>query len=370
MSENTTLRAFEVNRAHWQQTRIVEETLDNALQDNQVLLAVDRFALTANNISYCVTGDLLGYWRFFPAAREWGRIPAMGYADVVVSNCPGIAAGERVWGFLPMATHLLIQAGKVNDHGFSDVSAHRAGLAPVYASFDRVAAAPHNDPAVEDLTMLLRGLFTTSWLVEDFMFDNDHFDARQYLITSASSKTSIALAFAVRERGILPAVALTSTANKAFVEDLGCYDRVVTYDEIATLDAAIPSVVVDMAGSDTILAAIHHHFGEQLRFSSKVGATHYAELSGDPLDSRDDALPGAEPVFFFAPAQIEKRTGDWGPGEVMRRLSESLARFLGFGAQFLTVQHHSGAQAMDQCYQQMLAGTADAATGYVMSLNE
>ncbi|HBF46414.1 MAG TPA: hypothetical protein DDW91_08030, partial [Shewanella frigidimarina] len=43
--------------------------------------------------------------------------------------------------------------------------------------------------ADEDYDILLRGLFTTSWLVDDFMFDNQYFDATQYLVTSASSKT-------------------------------------------------------------------------------------------------------------------------------------------------------------------------------------
>ena len=369
MSETTTVQTFEVNRSNWQQTRTIEETFDGVLQDDEVLLAIDRFALTANNISYCVSGDMLGYWRFFPAQEGWGRIPAMGFADVVASNCPGIAVGERVWGFLPMATHLKIKAGSVTKHGFKDVSSHRDGLAPFYANFDRVAAAPDNDPAVEDLTMLLRGLFATSWLVEDFMFDNNHFGASQYLITSASSKTSIALAFAVRERGLLQAVGLTSAGNKSFVEGLGCYDRVITYDEIGALDATVPSVVVDMAGSDKTLADIHHHFGDQLRFSSKVGATHYEEMTGG-LEGSGEALPGAEPVFFFAPAQIEQRNADWGAGEVMKRLSQSLVKFLGFGAQILTVRRQRGAQAMADSYLQMLAGNADASVGYVMSLRD
>ena len=156
MNETTTVQTFEVNRSNWQQTRTIEETFDGVLQDDEVLLAIDRFALTANNISYCVSGDMLGYWRFFPAQEGWGRIPAMGFADVVASNCPGIAVGERVWGFLPMATHLKIKAGSVTKHGFKDVSSHRDGLAPFYANFDRVAAAPDNDPAAEDLTMLLQ----------------------------------------------------------------------------------------------------------------------------------------------------------------------------------------------------------------------
>ena len=78
------------------------------------------------------------------------------------------------------------------------------------------------------------------------------------------------------------------------------------------------SVFEDHAFNKT-LADIHNHFGDQLRFSSKVGATHYEEMTGG-LEGSGETLPGAEPVFFFAPAQIEQRNADWGAGEVMKRL--------------------------------------------------
>jgi hypothetical protein len=140
-----------------------------------VLLAVDRFALTANNITYHSVGDSLGYWRFFPTQDEaWGRIPAMGYADVAASAHPEIAVGERVWGFFPMGTHLRILAGKIHAGGFSDVSEHREGLAPVYAQFQRAAANPIYEPAREEQDSLLRGLFLTSWLCEDALRDQDY----------------------------------------------------------------------------------------------------------------------------------------------------------------------------------------------------
>ena len=81
--------------------------------------------------------------------------------------------GERVWGFFPLSTHLKIRAGKVSASGFCDVSPHREGLAPVYAQFDRASANPFYDVAREDQDSLLRGLFLTSWLVEDFLQVNE-----------------------------------------------------------------------------------------------------------------------------------------------------------------------------------------------------
>ncbi|HRW39779.1 MAG TPA: DUF2855 family protein, partial [Aquihabitans sp.] len=78
--------------------------------EGQVLLAIDTFGLSTNNVTFALTGDLLGYWRLFPASEPgWGRVPAFGFADVIASRHPGVAEGERVFGYLPMSEHLLVE---------------------------------------------------------------------------------------------------------------------------------------------------------------------------------------------------------------------------------------------------------------------
>ena len=358
-----TTNVFEVDKTNLAKTRVTNQKINTELAENEVLLAIDKFALTANNISYGITGDSLGYWHFFPSTDNWGRIPAMGYARVVASHCADIEVGERVWGFFPMASHVKILAGSVSRSGFKDISPHRKGLAPVYATFDRVSANPFYRADREDFELLLRGLFTTSWLVDDFMFENDYFGADQYLITSASSKTSIALAFAIRERNEKTSVGITSRSNRAFVEGLGCYDHVVTYGEMESLGGAKPSVLVDMAGSFTTLMAIHQHFNEQLRYSCKIGATHHHDLSGE------GNLPGVKPIFFFAPTQIQKRTKDWGHSEVMKRLGAALVRYIEFGHSILTVKHSHTNTEIETVFQGVLSGQAQASVGHIVSLS-
>ncbi len=362
MSEPITVTTFEVRKDDWSQTRVVEEVLPGELVENEVLFRVDRFALTANNISYCSAGDALGYWGFFPAEEGWGRIPTMGYADVVASAHPDIEVGERVWGFFPMATHLKILAGKVRPDQFVDVSEHRADYAPVYAQFQRAAANPIYDPAREDQDSLLRGLFMTSWLCEDFMSDNDTFGAEAYLITSASSKTSIALGFAVKDRGEKRAIGLTSAGNVAFCESLGCYDVVITYDEIASLDAAEPVVMVDMAGNADVISALHHHYGDNMKYSCRVGATHYDR--GGAVEG----LPGATPEFFFAPSQVQKRGKEWGPVELQQRLGGAFVRFREFSDNWLEVKRGYGIDSVSATYQAVLAGSASPREGQILSL--
>ena len=110
---------LEVRKDNWSDTRVIKDEIVGGLAEDEVLLQVDRLALTANNISYAASGDALGYWRFFPAADGWGRVPAMGWADVVASNHADIVVGERVWGFFPFSTHLKILAGKVSQQSFN-----------------------------------------------------------------------------------------------------------------------------------------------------------------------------------------------------------------------------------------------------------
>ena len=362
------VNTFEVNKSSLANSRYITTEMTTSLAENEVILQVDKFALTANNISYGVTGESLGYWNFFPATQGWGRIPAMGYSEVIASACENIRVGERVWGFVPMASHVKIIAGNVTDTSFSDISDNRLGLSPVYAAFERVAKNPFYKKDNEDFDLLVRGLFTTSWLIEDFMFDQDYFGAKQYLITSASSKTSIALAFAIKARGGKSAIGITSNSNRKFVQGLGCYEQVVSYDEIAKLDNNISSVLVDMAGSQSTLVAIHTHFAEQLRYSCRVGATHHDDLVTNEL-SHKSALPGVEPIFFFAPTQLKKRINEWGTAKTMSKIFLSLHDYIEFCRTIMSVKHSTGEQAIQTIYQQVLSGKADASIGQVISLN-
>ncbi|MEM9257359.1 MAG: DUF2855 family protein [Pseudomonadota bacterium] len=357
-----TMLTLEVDKADWKTTRLLEEPLNAALGEGEVLLRVDRLALTANNISYAGAGDLLGYWGFFPADEGWGRIPAMGWADVIASHHPAVEVGERIQGFFPFSTHLQILAGEVSATHFQDISAHRSEYAPVYARFDRAAANPIYDPAREDHDSLLRGLFMTSWLVEDFLDVNDSFGANTCLITSASSKTSISLGFAVKRRGKLRAVGLTSPGNRAFCESLGFYDDVVTYEDISTLDANAAAVVVDMAGSAPLLSELHHHYRDNMQYSCRVGATHYEEMGSV------DGLPGAVPEFFFAPGHIQTRSAELGSAELMQSLGVDYVGFREASDQWLNIQRSYGPDATQSAYRAVLAGSVSPDAGQMISL--
>jgi len=57
---------FEVDKKELHKTRITDMHIESELAENELILKIDKFALTANNITYGMAGDSLGYWRFFP----------------------------------------------------------------------------------------------------------------------------------------------------------------------------------------------------------------------------------------------------------------------------------------------------------------
>ncbi|HKP56729.1 MAG TPA: DUF2855 family protein, partial [Polyangiales bacterium] len=203
-----------------------QTTADQPLDDGAVLLRVDRFSLTANNITYAMMGDAMQYWGFFPAPAGWGRIPVWGYANVVASRSPELREGERVYGYLPISAYLRVQPAAIGARGFTDASPHRSRLPATYQRYDRVKPG---DAAEEDLRALLRPLFGTGYLIDAWLKEREQFGARQILLGSASSKTALATAFMLSRRPDrdFEIVALTSARNRAFCEKVGYYDRVI-----------------------------------------------------------------------------------------------------------------------------------------------
>lgn len=374
MTPDSGLRCF-VARTDLHQIRFAPDPDAPAarpLADGEVRLSVAQFALTANNITYAAFGEAMKYWQFFPAADPaWGTIPVWGFAEVQESRAEGLAVGRRIYGFLPMGTHGVVRPAALRATGFVDTSPHRAELAAAYNQYLFCDADPAWSPALEGALAVLRPLFTTSFLIDDFLAHDGFFGARQLLLSSASSKTAYGTAFCLGRRRERPRVlGLSSPANQAFARSLGCYDELLGYDAVARLDASVPTVYVDFAGNADLRRTVHAHFGAALAYSCSVGGTHRDELGPG------GGLPGPRPVLFFAPAQIRKRSGPppdgWGPGGLQQRLAAAWQAFMGPVndpvAPWLRVRAAAGAEAVAAAYRAQLAGRVDPRDGLMLTL--
>lgn len=358
----TQLSMFEVKKNDLAQTRFAEREIP-ALGGGEILVRVDRFALTSNNVTYGVVGDKFGYWNFFPSADGWGVIPVWGFGDVVQSKHPDVPVGERLYGYFPMGTHLVMAPGRVGPQRLVDGLPHRAGLPPVYNSYARTKAEAPYDPTMDDERMLLFPLYATSFCLYDFLADNRWFGASRVLILSASSKTAIGLALALAgDAAAPPADALTSSRNLETVKRLGLYRSACAYDDIGAIDPAIPSVIVDMSGDGKILSSLHAHLGSNMRYCSNVGVTHYdAGGMGPGFISERSAL-------FFAPGHIGKRTAEWGPGVFEKKAFVFWRDAALKSRSWLKVERAAGLDGLAAAWRRTLKGEGAPDRGLVIDL--
>jgi hypothetical protein len=337
------------------------------VSDGEVRMSIDSFALTANNVTYMIFGDQIGYWHYFnPKAYGFGedhqgRMPVWGFATVTESKSDDVPVGTEVYGFLPVADEIVVKPGKLNPLGFQDVADHRAPLHPVYNGYNYTAADP-SYAVQKAIQPVLRPLFLTSFLIDDFVASEDGFGAERVVITSASSKTALGTAYCMKKRGALEVVGLTSERNKAFVESTGYYDTVATYEMIEGMDK-VPTVIVDMAGNGELLSRIYAHLRDHVKYGCAVGKSHH---EGDAAPKPEE---GAPMKMFFAPDYAKSRIGEWGMESFAKRLSERWIPFLNDAADWMSVADEpGGAEDMLRTYKDLLNGTVDPTQASLFSL--
>jgi NADPH:quinone reductase-like Zn-dependent oxidoreductase len=261
----------------------------------QALLRVQRVGLTTNNLTYCALGDALRYWGYFPTnIPGMAHIPLWGYVEVVATETDALKQDDRVFGYLPSASHLLVTPAPLGGDRFRDAAPHRAELMPIYNDYTIVTGGPRS-PEDENVTALYRPLFMTSFAFEAFAAANEWFDARRLLISSASSKTGYGIASLAHSRGDIEIVGITAQANVAFSEQLGCYDTVITYDDVEALPK-VTTLYADVAGDTDLRRRLHRHLADNLTHDAVLGISHISS----PTTLQTEELVGPKPIVFGA----------------------------------------------------------------------
>ncbi len=325
---------------------------DAVLADGEARFAVERFALTANNVTYAAHGVDMRYWDFFPAPDGWGTVPVWGFARCTESRAEGIAVGDRCYGYWPFADEAVLTPVKVGARGFVDGVAHRRDLPGVYNGYLRVNAAMSDEAAY----VLFRPLHLTSFLLDASLAGA----ADTLILSSASSKTALGLAHAARMRGGVTVVGLTSARNRAFVERTGYYDRVVAYDEVVALPVTGAVAYADFAGDGALRAQLHAMFDTRLTRSLVIGDTHW-DSSGKTAQ-----LPGPRPEFFFAPTVLGERIAALGQAGFEASVEAGWASFVASTASWLRLEAVDGLDAAAAAWTRLASGDVDPAAGLIV----
>jgi len=344
----TEANCFEVGRADLNLTRVTGAGLGPP-QPGEALFEVERFGFSANNVTYALLGEALRYWDLFPAAPGWGRIPVWGYLRVLASAVPGLAAGQRAFGLCPMATHVLLRPQRVGQATFTEGSPHRAGLSSVYNVYAWARPGPQEH---DDALVVLRPVFWLSFTLDDYLARRGGGPDTPVIVTSASSKAALGLAYLLNRRGV-PVTGFTSARHLPFVAGLDAYDQVLSYDQAGALPAG-PAVLVDIAGD----AALRDAIGRRLGPPGEV------VIAGGTHGEAEALAAGA----FFAPRHIRDRAREWGWPVLERRYQAALEGFAASAGPWLEIRRHRGLDGAARVYREVLTGASSPAAAHLVEL--
>lgn len=347
------MRELHISRKDIRTTELVDVP-QAPLAPGAARLKLDLFALTSNNVTYAAMGEgMLGYWDFFPAPEGFGKVPVWGFGTVTDSNAPDIAVGSRFYGYYPLAETLDVMPRKTAT-GFVDTASHRAPKAALYNVYTDVNVDPAYDATFEAEQTLFRPLYGTGWWAADCIKQGA---AKTVVLSSASSKTALATAHQLKKLGGVELIGLTSPGNEAYVRESGLYDRVVLYDNAASLKVEAPATYVDYLGRAELNATVHRTLGDALSRSIIIGVTDWAsERGGEPL-------PGPTPEFFFVPTYAAERLkADPQLGPAMMR---DLRAFYPGSRVFVTAQRINGADAIQAAWVRLTGGGVPPREGLV-----
>ena len=291
-----------------------------------------------------------------------------GFAEITHSGIEDLNVGERLFGYFPAAESLILSPVKISTLSFSDGKEHRKDLPPVYNNYVRLNGDQNYDASMDAVRALLFPLHITAFCLCDSLAEDAYLEASQIIVVSASSKTAIGLAQGLDDVKNAPkTIGLTSSGNTEFVKSLGCYDEVISYDELSNLDYSKGSVMVDMAGNREILGTLHKELGDNMLKCLTVGMTHW-----DNETTAEDALGQAmlrdRTEFFFAPAHIQKRIGDWGHDGYAEKTNLFMTARALQSKNWMQLKEVHGLENFTSTYEEMVAGKINPSEGIIVNL--
>jgi hypothetical protein len=243
----------------------------------------------------------------------------------------------------------------------------------------------------------LRPLWTTSFLLQDYLTHHSFFNADAVVISSATSKTSFCLAHLLTRLPLPPSsattqatsdkaikvIGLTSARNLQFAKSLGVYTDLVLYEDVTSLnkitnDSKMKMVYVDIAGDSKLLKSLMNIFGEETYMHGcLVGMSHQNQpsLTTPSTPSQIPQQQLQQPKWtvernqmFFAPAWAKQRVKDLGPREYSKRMQKGWMLLLQDAPKWVHFKQVRGKHEFEGEYRRLFDGKVGAEEGLIASL--
>ena len=125
--------------------------------------------------------------------------------------------------------------------------------------------------------------------------------------------------------------------------------------------------MVDMSGKQEVLSAVQNKLKKDLLKCLTVGMTHW-----DKGGSVDEALAQAElqdrTEFFFAPAHIQKRIGDWGQDGYAEKTNAFMVKRAEQSNDWMQIKKIKGLDHFSETYKEVVAGNINPNEGIIVEV--
>jgi len=336
--------------------------------------------------------------------KTHGLIPVWGFGTITNSSHPKIQVGECVYGYFAPTRYLLVSLSlsDVNKFSFYASRPHLPADRRPYNQILRCAADPQYIPTSigEDLMMLYRPLFWTSYWFEDWIHSSNYRDgASHVLISSASSKTAFCLAYLIGKRIRLgeinrdtKIIGVTSKGNVDFTKRLELYHEVLNYDSFTSSHSFQGGqdnrwIYADVAGNEKLNKRIHMHFASpytgELVANITLGLTNLQPSTADttpkklgtsPFNVSSDINTASTSAFrplaefFFMPEWLDIRRHQIPISEIFRRQNQAWKELMEDCTGWVALKHVYGVVGVEAAYKKLSTEGLGPDKGLIWSL--
>eukprot|EP00927_Polykrikos_kofoidii_P080152 TRINITY_DN77022_c0_g1_i1.p1 TRINITY_DN77022_c0_g1~~TRINITY_DN77022_c0_g1_i1.p1 ORF type:complete len:496 (-),score=63.70 TRINITY_DN77022_c0_g1_i1:25-1512(-) len=354
------------------QTRSVPE-----LQERQVLLQVDKFSFSHLSLGYLLKGFLRSFAVFHqihPSSEDKTfRSGCWGIATILETNHSKVTAGTRLFGFFPPCRYAVCSVGAVVAPATpSDTARIVLSSDDVPFNFSRFLECEVLDPGMcadpswDDWRIAMKEPYTAAFYMDEQLLVETGM-IKRVIISCASAKTAIALAYCLRMRGMANVIGVTSESHREFASSTDLYHEVISYDEVQSLPTNQCAVFVDFRCDEGLRQTIAKRLGTQLMCSMLVGPSTFQKKA---TELRFEQARGREVSFDEAAwRQRRRRVAEVTQTNRDETLRYSFAAFVERMRRHIRLRTVSGSSAFIEMYASVYSNLSPPGEAYICSLS-
>jgi len=344
------------------------------LGQGEVLLRVDKFAFSHMALGYLMKGftrTFGAYHNFYKCQEEnLYRSACWGFMTVMESTHPKVAVGTRLYGLVPPARYQVqpvggtIPPGKKGEPAMVELAMEEIPFN--LRRFQEMEVSEGLEPHLEDWIVATKEIYTMAYYMdEQLLVDTGMISC--VLISCASAKTALALAFCLRMRDMRYVFGLTSKEHLEFARSTDLYHEVFTYDDVDSLPNTHTVVYMDFKCDGELRQQITLRMGTNLMYNMVIGPAVFQKKMKDQVFEKR-----AREVLFDESSWRERRRM---VAEVTKtgrneKLKHSYQAFIDRMKKIIAVKHVKSVDGFAAMYDSLYSNAASPSDVHVCCFHE